>query len=186
VDEAGNFQKEAVIASANHEGVIHFGAVTFDYAGEQTTDPQSSPIDPLATLTFRAQATAQGTATIEFGTHGFTAEGATTDSNAVKYVASDSSAAIVDILARPATRIQANITHNVTPTPPPVATLHLATGWNQISWPGSLAGNISNLPAECPTIVGRDTSWFKVPTENYRGLYYLRCFQPATWTLSDE
>jgi len=124
LDGSGNFQREAIITEANHEGVIHFGAVTFDYAGEQTTDPQSSPIDPLATLTFRAQATARGTATIEFGTHGFTAEGATTDSNAVKYVASDSGTAVVDILARPTTRIQATVAE----APPPTTTFHLTTG----------------------------------------------------------
>ncbi|MCG2686104.1 hypothetical protein L6258_01915, partial [Candidatus Parcubacteria bacterium] len=125
-----------------------------------------------------AKATAQGTAAIEFGTHGFTTEGATTDSNAVKYVASGSSAAVVDILAQPATRIQATLTS----TPPPAATLHLTTGWNQLTGPGSLAGSISNLPPECSAIVGRENSWFRSPARNYGGLYYLRCLQPATWT----
>jgi len=110
LDAGGTFQKDAVIAAANNEGVIRFGAVTFDYANEETTTPQSLPVDPLVTLTFRAKEDAtQETATIEFGTQGYTAEGATTDSNAVAYVEPGSSAAVVDILAQPTTQIQATI-----------------------------------------------------------------------------
>ncbi len=109
IDTGGTFQKDTIITTANSEGVVRFGAVTFDYANEQTTDPQGLPIDPLATLTFRAKAAAQGTAIIEFGTHGFTAEGATTDSNAVAYVEPGASTAVVDILAQPTTRVQATI-----------------------------------------------------------------------------
>ena len=109
LDAGGAFQKNAIITTANSEGVIRFGTVTFDYANEETTTPQSLPVDPLVTLTFRAKAAAQGTAIIEFGTHGFTAEGATTDSNAVAYVAPGASTAVTDILAQPTTQVQATI-----------------------------------------------------------------------------
>lgn len=106
---AGAFDKEAVKTQANSGGVIRFGAATFDYAAEQTTDPQGLPLDPLATLTFRVNDGAAGTAKVSFGANGFKALGDTTDSNAVKYIAVGSSEAVVDILAQPTTTVQTTI-----------------------------------------------------------------------------
>ena len=132
IDAAGSFDKSTVIATANDPatgGVIEFGAVSFDYTSEQTTDPQGLELDPLATLTFEVKEDATGEAKIEFGEQGFIALGDTTDSNAVKYVGAGSDKIVADVLARPETQVLAMVLSSSS------TDISLVKGHNLISLP---------------------------------------------------
>ena len=106
-----DFDESAVIGAANTggalEGVIRFGAVAYDFAAEELSEPQILPISPLATLTFRVKDTERGgTAVIRFGEKGFIEVGSTEDSNALQHTISND---VVDILDAPTTEIEVTV-----------------------------------------------------------------------------
>lgn len=82
VDTNGNFNVSQVVSTANSTGVVEFGIVSFNWAGNTLTspNPSSSVVLNVATLTFNKVAGQTGSTPISFRNDGITA---TTDSNIV-------------------------------------------------------------------------------------------------------